>query len=206
MAIAQDAFYIPDDIATGLATGLYRRIGSVVRYAAGPNKGQIVKHLEPIDLKVAEQAQGFGTKALQFVQQHKKGVGIAAISAAVVGVGFWSYSKWKNYEPKVLREFRVALKTYIEAIRQGNMDTDIIDALMKALEALKQHTDYEKINIQLTTEELSVLVGRIYEYTIKLAEDNSVELSEDNLQTVNNAIINLEEYLKIQKRIFEEVA
>ena len=26
MAIAQDAFYIPDDIATGLATGLFRRI------------------------------------------------------------------------------------------------------------------------------------------------------------------------------------
>ena len=45
MAIVQDAFYIPDDIATGLATGLYRRIGSIVRYAVGPNKGQIVKHL-----------------------------------------------------------------------------------------------------------------------------------------------------------------
>lgn len=29
MAIAQDAFFIPDDISTGLATGLYRRIGSV---------------------------------------------------------------------------------------------------------------------------------------------------------------------------------
>lgn len=56
MAIAQDAFFIPDDIATGLATGLYRRIGSVVRYAVGPNKGQIVKHLQPIDLKAAEQA------------------------------------------------------------------------------------------------------------------------------------------------------
>lgn len=25
MAIAQDAFFIPDDIATGLATGIYRR-------------------------------------------------------------------------------------------------------------------------------------------------------------------------------------
>lgn len=48
MAIAQDAFFIPDDIATGLATGLYRRIGSVVRYAVGPNKGQIVKHLQPL--------------------------------------------------------------------------------------------------------------------------------------------------------------
>ena len=42
MAIAQDAFYIPYDIATGLATGQYRRIGSVVRYAVGSNKGQIV--------------------------------------------------------------------------------------------------------------------------------------------------------------------
>ena len=47
MAIAQDTFFIPDDIATGLATGLYRRIGSVARRAVGPNKGQIVKHLQP---------------------------------------------------------------------------------------------------------------------------------------------------------------
>ena len=73
MPVVQDAFYIPDDIATGLATGLYRRIGSVVRYAVGPNKGQIVKHLKPIDLKVAEEAQGIGVKALQFVKEHKKG-------------------------------------------------------------------------------------------------------------------------------------
>lgn len=29
MAVVQDAFFIPDDIATGLATGLYRRIGSI---------------------------------------------------------------------------------------------------------------------------------------------------------------------------------
>ena len=41
MTVVQDAFYIPDDIATGLATGLYRRIGSVVRYAIGPNKGKL---------------------------------------------------------------------------------------------------------------------------------------------------------------------
>lgn len=72
MPVVQDAFFIPDDIATGLATGLYRRIGSVVRYAVGPNKGQIVKHLKPIDLKAAEEAQGLGVKALQFVKQHKK--------------------------------------------------------------------------------------------------------------------------------------
>ena len=29
MAVVQDAFFIPDAIATGLVTGLYRRIGSI---------------------------------------------------------------------------------------------------------------------------------------------------------------------------------
>lgn len=206
MAIAQDAFYIPDDIATGLATGLYRRIGSVVRYAVGPDKGQIVKHLQPIDLKAAEQAQGLGAKALQFVQHHKKEVGIAAIGAAVVGVGIWGYNKWKNHEPKVLTEFRAALKTYIDAIRNGNMDIDKINGLMEALEALKQHKDYEKISIQLSAEDLEVLVGRIYDYTIKLAADNAVDLSDEELNLNNGAIINLQSYLKAQKRIFEEAA
>ena len=206
MAIAQDAFYIPDDIATGLATGLYRRIGSVVRYAVGPNKGQIVKHLQPIDLKAAEQAQGLGAKALQFVQHHKKEVGIAAIGAAVVGVGIWGYNKWKNHEPKVLTEFRAALKTYIDAIRNGNMDIDKINGLMEALEALKKHKDYEKISIQLSAEDLEVLVGRIYDYTIKLAADNAVDLSDDELNLNNGAIINLQSYLKTQKRIFEAAA
>lgn len=206
MAIAQDAFYIPDDIATGLATGLYRRIGSVVRYAVGPNKGQIVKHLQPIDLKAAEQAQGLGAKALQFVQHHKKEVGIAAIGAAVVGVGIWGYNKWKNHEPKVLTEFRAALKTYIDAIRNGNMDIDKINALMEALEALKQRKDYDKISIQLSAEDLEVLVGRIYDYTIKLAADNAVDLSDDELNLNNGAIINLQSYLKAQKRIFEAAA
>lgn len=210
MAIAQDAFFIPDDIATGLATGLYRRIGSVVRYAVGPNKGQIVKHLQPIDLKAAEQAQGLGAKAIQFVANHKKEVGIAAIGVAVVGAGVWGYSAWKNHEPKVLKEFRAALKVYIEAIRSGDMSVEKIDNLMVALEELKKHKNYDKISIQLTTEELEVLVGRIYEYTIKLAKDNNVELTDDEMNASgkqsNGAIIDLQQYLKTQKRIFEAAA
>lgn len=206
MAIAQDAFYIPDDIATGLATGRYRRIGSVVRYAVGPNKGQIVKHLQPIDLKAVEQAQGLGTKVLQFVQHHKKEVGITAIGVAVIGAGIWGYYKLNNHEPKALTEFRAALKTYIDAIRIGSMDIDKINSLMKSLEALKKHKDYEKIKIQLSAEDLEVLVGRIYNYTIKLAADNAVELSNDELNLNNGAIINLESYLKAQKRIFEAAA
>lgn len=210
MPVVQDAFYIPDDIATGLATGLYRRIGSVVRYAVGPNKGQIVKHLKPIDLKVAEEAQGIGVKALQFVKEHKKGTIITVAAAAIVGTGAFVYSKVKNHEPKVVTEFRTALSVYIDAIRKGNMDIDIINNTMDALEELKQHKNYEKISIQLATENLEVLVGRIYEYTIKLAKDNDVELPEDELRSSHaktvGTIINLQNYLKAQKRIFEATA
>ena len=77
---------------------------------------------------------------------------------------------------------------------------------MNALDALKEHKNYEKFRIQLTTEELEILVGRIYEYTVKLAEDNSVKLSETDLRRNKNAIINLEAYLNTQKRIFESAA
>lgn len=208
MAIEQDTYFIPDDIATGLTTGSYRRIGSVVRYAVGPNKGQIVKHLQPIDLKATGQAQGLGAKAIQFVAKNKKEVGVAAIGVAIAGV--WGYTAWKNHEPKVLAEFRAALKVYIEAIRNGEMSVEKIDNLMVALEELKKYKNYEKISIQLTTEELEVLVGRIHEYTVKLAKDNDVELTDEELGVSghgnNSAIIDLQKYLKAQKRIFKTAA
>ena len=45
MAVIQEAFDIPTDIMTKLLTGEYQRIGGIVRYAVGPNKGQIVNRL-----------------------------------------------------------------------------------------------------------------------------------------------------------------
>lgn len=210
MAIVQDAFFIPDDIATGLATGLYRRIGSVVRYAAGPNKGQIVKHLMPIDLNTAKEAQGASIKALQFVKQHKKASVIIAVGAVAAGAGAWAYNTIKKREPKVVTDFRAALSVYIDSIRKGNMDVERINTLMDALENLKENKDYKQISIQLTSEELGVLVGRIYEYTIKLAKDNDFDLRGEVLNIADmkddDTIINLQNYLKVQKRIFEAVS
>lgn len=205
MAIVQDAYYIPDDIATGLATGLYRRIGSVVRYAIGPNKGQIVKHLEPLELQLPKHARGLGYKAIEFMQHHKKGVVVTA-GMAVLGAGVWGYTKWKKREPKALAKFRGALKVYIDAIRNGNMDISKINDLMISLDEMKVHKDYEKISIQLTAEELEVLVNRIHDYTVKLALDNSVSLKEDELNMNGGAIITLQSYLKVQKKIFEDAA
>jgi len=203
MAIVQEAFWIPDDITTGLATGRYRRIGGVVRYATGNNKGQIVKHLQPIDLKAAEQTMELDHKVLQLFQHNKKTIVIATICATVAGLCIWEYASLKKREPKVQTEYRAALKTYIIAIQEGNMDIDKINNLMNKLEAIKKNKNYRKISIQLSTEELEVIVNRIYEYTTKLARDNSVELNDEEMHRNDETIVNLYFYLQIQKRIFE---
>ena len=205
MAIAQDVYFIPDDIVTGLATGIYQRIGSVVRWSTGPNKGQIVKHLKPIDIPEAEQVQGVGAKALEFVNQHKKGI-IVVASAVAVCAGTWVCNNVKKHEPKVVTEFRVGLKSYIDAIRKGDMDIDKINNLMSSLEALKADKNYLKISIKLTSEELDILVGRIYEYTLKLASDNEIEIAADDLEEEKDVIKNLQSYLNVQRRIFAEGA
>ena len=86
------------------------------------------------------------------------------------------------------------------------MDIDKINNLMSFLEALKADKNYSKISIQLTSEELDVLVGRIYEYTLKLASDNEIEIAADDFEEEKDVIKNLQSYLKVQRRIFAEAA
>lgn len=164
MAIVQEIFDIPEDIMIKLNIKEYRRIGGVVRYACGPKKGQIVKHLEPVNLKEALDVQGIGVKAIQFAKNNKKAiiVGIGTgIAVTVAGI----YNKLKNREPKVVIEFRKALKAYIDAIRKGMLEIEIIDNLRYCLDDIKNHKDYEKIRIQLYTEEIGILINIIHQCT-----------------------------------------
>ena len=208
MPVVQDSFFIPDDLAVGLATGLYKRFGSVIRYASGPNKGQIVKHLKPISLNTASEMRG--AKTIRFVKQHKKGIIFAAIGVVATSAGVWAYNTVKNYEPKEVIEFRTALQVYTDAIRSGNMNIDIINRLMTASKNLKNCNDYKKVIVLLNAEELEVLVGYIYAYTVKLAKDNGAEPPEEEPNTFKinspDSIINLQNYLNTQETIFEETA
>ena len=208
MAIIQEAFDVPEYIVTGIANGLYKRMGGVVRWAVGPQKGQIVKHLRPVNLPKADEAKGLMNQAVHFAQQHKKGVGIAAAGAAIMGCGLFAYYKIKDHEPKVVTNFRSALKDYVDAMKQGTMEVDKIDALMTAVNDLKSHKNYDKISIQLTTEEIEALVGTIHDYTVKLAEANSFSLEDQEIASSGEggacAIIDLQKYLKAQKRMMEE--
>lgn len=206
MPIIQEAFDIPNDIMTKLLTDEYRRIGGIIRYATGPNKGQIVKHLEPIDLKPAQQAQSIGAKVIQFAKRNKKVLIVSGVAVAVVAGGSFVYSKVKNREPEVVTTFRSELKTYIEEVRTGTLKLSSIENLLNALEAVKSHKDSSNIIIELSTQELDVLVNRIYEYTKCLAEMNEYHLNAEDLEKYDDSMDNLYSYLTVQKQIFETAA
>ena len=206
MPIIQEAFDIPNDIMTKLLTGEYRRIGGVIRYATGPKKGQIVKHLEPIDLKSAQQAQSIRAKVIQFAKRNKKVLIVSGVAVAIVTVGSFVYCKVMNREPEVVTTFRSELKTYIEEVRTGTLKLTSIENLLSALEAVKSHKDSSNIIIELSTEELDVLVNRIYEYTKCLAEMNEYHLNAEDLEKYDDSMDNLYSYLTVQKQIFETAA
>lgn len=206
MPIIQEAFDIPNDIMTKLLTGEYRRIGGIIRYATGPNKGQIVKHLEPIDLKPAQQVQSIGAKVIQFAKRNKKVLIVSGVAVAAVTVGSFVYCKVKNREPEVVTTFRSELKTYIEEVRTGTLKLSSIENLLSALEAVKSHKDSSNIIIELSTEELDVLVNRIYEYTKSLAEMNEYPLNAEDIKKYDDSVDNLQSYLTVQKQIFETEA
>lgn len=206
MPIIQEAFDIPNDIMTKLLTGEYRRIGGIIRYATEPNKGQIVKHLEPIDLKPAQQVQSIGAKVIQFAKRNKKVLIVSGVAVAAVTVGSFVYCKVKNREPEVVTTFRSELKTYIEEVRTGTLKLSSIENLLSALEAVKSHKDSSNIIIELSTEEFDVLVNRIYEYTKSLAEMNEYPLNAEDIKKYDDSVDNLQSYLTVQKQIFETAA
>lgn len=209
MPVVQEAFDIPISIAEKILTGEYRRIGGVVRHAIGPNKGQIVKHLKPVELKVTQDAQSVSAKALQFARNNKKVLIVVGVGAGIAVAGAGVYYKIKNTEPAVLKEFKVAFREYLNAIRVGKLSEEIIDAMMLSLENLKSHKDYEKLQIQLSAEDLNTIVCKVYEYTKKLAEDNDIELDSKNQfedTTDTDTITALEHYLNLQKNIFSAAA
>jgi len=63
------------------------------------------------------------------VKVHKKGTIITAAIATAVGTGAFVYNKMKNYEPKIVTEFREALRVYIDACCNccGNNRTLFVD-------------------------------------------------------------------------------
>ena len=203
MAIIQECFEVPDDIMTRIFSGELKRHGGVVRYANGPHKGQIVKHLDPIE-KADNNSDSLVEKVVGFAGEHKVGVGVAITIA--IAAGTTGYIVWRIRNPKEIRCFRKALNEYIDSLKSGNLNLLVINSLLDSITNLKKRDDYENYKIALSAGDLVELVSKIHDYTTKLATRNSIKLSSKENNLPEDMISGLEQSLSTQKRIIELVA
>ena len=96
----------------------------------------------------------------------------------MTGTTVWVYNRVNKQEPKVITDFRTTLRVYIKAIQRGGMDIEKISDFVQSIERVKKCKDSGKLVVQLTTEELEILVNRIYKYTLQLVNDNKVKIAE----------------------------
>ena len=194
--IIKEAFMVSEEIAVKIASGEYIRKGGTVRDL----QGQIVKHLEPVDIsEVADKAQGILAKSVKFIQEHKTESVIIAIGAGALAIGVSVYVAVKKYEPKAFKELRTSLVAYIDAIRTNQVTLEVVENLAGAIEAAKKHRAYEKLHIDLTVEEVELLAKAVSQNTsaIALEAESNEKLVEASMDKV--IIFDLEKHLSRQR-------
>ncbi|GAA0436563.1 hypothetical protein Acor_84450 [Acrocarpospora corrugata] len=115
--------------------------------------------------------------------------------------------------PNCVEKFNASLGAYLEAVRNGCLDADVLDRLISDLDALKEESDGGRIIVGFSADQLDTLVNHVADYTRKLAESNQIELSELQESTSHSednspsqTIIDLRRYLGVQKQIFNRAA
>lgn len=208
MPIIQVPMEVSEATYAGLLVGVYERTGGVVR-----NHGKIIEHLK--DTRISEQDYKSGGLSIAKAFKKHKYIVIGLGVVTVGGIMFYAIKTSKNKKntkpkmPKCVVDFNNSLFTYLEAVRNGNLDMDNITGLISDLDEIKKSHDSGKINIDFSIEQLNTLINLIFDYTRKLAEANSVELNELEepvFVSADNTISNLHCYLEVQKQIFENVA
>jgi hypothetical protein len=205
MAVVQEAFDIPSEIGTKLINGEYKRFGGVVRHAVGHKKGQIVTHLKPADIKETNSSRNILVRGIKIVKDSHRVSGFICIGATIISCLAIS-KKLKNKEPAEFKEYRFVLKCYLDAIRLGNLDLYLINNMLESIDKLKKYKDYSKFTVQLTIEDTENLVTMIHDYTIKLANDNIIEIEEFSSKETSCPIDIFESLLKAQRKVFKEAA
>ena len=211
MAIQQVAFYVPPEIEAKIALGVLRQCGGIVR----DNKGRIVKHLKEVPVEPGE-AVNNAVKLLDLAKNNKNiaiGVGIAAV-AGVVAVGGFAANKIRSRKTakaaelavaEVAAEFGEALQ-YMDAIRSGSMEEEIIDRLLESIEVLVADDD---VKVPVSLKQMKALCSSIYEYSVALEKANKVKVVDferPKPKSSDDAFDDVRQCLLSQKRIFQMVA
>lgn len=206
--IDQQIFFIPPEIEAGLASGDLIKWGGIVRNQAG----QIVKHLKPIPLP--DNAQQAAVSAATRLKNPRvlivaAIIGTVAAGAAVVATARKRKKPVEQAVPECVTNYNASLAAYLEAVREGQLDADIIDRLISDLDAVMAYSDDDgSITLDFSTEQAAMLVQLVVDSTKQLAEDNSIDL--DELQgeepETDSKVVDLRRHLEVQRRIFNGAA
>ena len=186
MVINNINLVIPNDIQKSLESGIYKQFGSVIRN----NKGQIIKHLKTVDFSKDTTNKLISNKVI------KVGL-IGAGVLAVGGVGYYGYrSIQMNSVSKTLIK---RLTQYLIAAQKGELTEKDIDKFLNFLN--KNESLLKKLELDTSLDELFELVKT---YTEQFAEANNYVYHNETKRKTNHTdkIINLKEYLKVQKNIY----
>lgn len=197
MEVIQVLFEVPIWVQIGLNDGTFKLFGGVVRNS----KGAIVYHLKN------------GNKILEKTNSKTKIIiGGIILCGTIITVGsVYAYNKYvKRKETQVVEgvDFNEVLEKYITAGVQGNLNSSVITELINACMGLFRAINDDIIDLSdVEHSKINDIIDSIKQYTEKLCVINKIdEVIPQRKQSgsINDNLIELSDYLKIQKSIFDD--
>lgn len=191
MAIVQAKIKVPNNLMPDIVCGKLNLMGLV---KASDSK-RIIKHLEIISLKDEKSAV-----AAQ--------VGLSLlVVGAITTMAFAGVHLFQFFSRKKINDFKVKLNNYVQAVNEQQLTERIIDELLISMGNLLKKSK-RAVVLKLSTDDLIALINCLCDYTNELAAANSIDLSNEDLNSKTNAdiFVKFKRNLLVQKNIFQQAA
>lgn len=206
MTTVNETFLISTETLNGLKSGLLERHGGIIRYATGSQKGQIKEHLKPILNN--KETKNIIKKAINLAKSNYIGLIIGASVTIVISGSVLGVYIVKNYEPKIIKEFKRAFQNYTKELSDGTLTPETVNCLIEKLDEIKEHRKCSKLCAKLSMEDLYVFLSGINQNNEEKTKDNSVETTDTKEHDIDNTqktIIDFHEYLENQKQSLADI-
>lgn len=176
MPVTNVQFYIPPNLAEGIATGSLKLYGTVVRDVT---TGQIVKHLKPATVEDgANKAQELAKQMVGVARTNKKVAIAAGAAAGVLVLGGGVYAAVKGHKNRKIKKerdaklqhFNDALSAYIGELNEGELHVETLDALQDAMAGLESPDG--KTVVEIGGDQFATIVDSVRDYTDRFAKAN----------------------------------
>jgi hypothetical protein len=168
-------------------------------------KHRVRKHLPT----VFDSAKEGASKAIDIVRNHKKELlivgGLVIVGGTVIGTVSYFTQKEKRQAKK---QFGKSLQVYLDAAQNGALTIDILDALISDLDTIAKLYKGEDVPLNISAKNLTALLNSIYEYTQQFAQANNVKAYDIKApkRFKKNTVLDLQQYLKVQREILSKAA